>query len=405
MNLKVNLIRLGVITLFIVLPKMVIASTFFFPDMNPSFIRGESPDWLREGKGSDGYVTITSEVIPTSACTQLASRSFWGSDKTQLILSVVTNGFKNKLDKIEIPIATFDGRENGSQCASLSSTPLQIVPLANMGSYSIFNPGNLSLVLNVKSSSDSNQDFVGSAKLLLGAAAIVATGGSAAAIGGVSATVGNSVVSDTQEKANSLLKGMIDAKVPISFGWAELRNGIQAAEISVYKSDQSLGDISDKKIQQLQKDPKADKQLLFSVKLAFQYSRTIFYPTIFDIDGLSGRENLSPEHILNYPAPGSNQNFMQVLNNSSPSLLQKLAKASGGDLTKACASGFEKLKVIGLDNVDIAIVMKSFIDEARSDVDWYSSPADVRTCFGQAPVVQFYLEKIYGVSIAPNKQE
>ena len=392
---------LYLLVLLLVISSKSNAAAFFFPDMNPSFVRGEVPEWLKGGKGNDGYITITSEVIPASACTQLATNSFWGSDKMQLVLSVVTNGFKSKLDKVEIPIATFDGRENGSQCASLSSLPLQIVPAANLGAFSIFNPGNLSLVLNVKSSNDTKQDFVGSAKLLLGAAAIVATGGSAAAIGGVSATVGNSVVSDTQERANSLMKGMIDAKAPISFNWSELRSGIKAVEISVYKSDQSLGDISDKKIQQLQKDSKADKQLLFTVKLEFQFSRTIFYPTASDIDGLAKRENLSPQLVLNYQAPGVNQSFMQLLNNTSPSLLLRASKAEGADLSRVCVSGLEKLKAIGLDGADTAIVMKSFIDEAKGTDEWYSNSDMVKSCFSQAPNIESYLEKIYGASKAP----
>ena len=385
----------SVLLAYFILPNAVLAAPFFFPDMNPSFTKGGSPDWLRDGKGNDGYITITSEVIPVSSCTQMSSRSFWGSDKTQLVLSLVTQGFKSNLDKIEIPIATFDGRENGSQCASLSSAPLQIVSMANLGAYSIFNPGNLSLVLNVKSSNDSNQDFIGSAKLLLGAAAIVATGGSAAAIGGVSATVGNSVLSDSQTKANSLLQGMIDAKVPVSLNWSELRKGIRTVDISVYKTDQSLSSISDKQIQQLQKDPKADKQLLFTVKLEFQFFRTMFYPAISNIDGLANRENLSSEYVLNYQIPGSGQNFMQILNNESPSFLQKIGKAEGVDLTRACASGFEKLKKAGLDNVDIAIVMKSFIDEAKGDSTWYTNPAVVKNCFAQAPSISTYLEQIY----------
>lgn len=386
------------------LPQSSLAAPFFFPDMNPSFVKGDPPDWLNEGRGNDGYLTISSEVIPVSSCTQMASRSFWGSDKTQLVLSVVTQGFKGKLDKLEIPIATFDGREGGSECASLSTTPLLIVPMTVLGTYSIFNPGALSLVLNVRSSSDSNQDFIGSAKLLLGAAAIVATGGSAAAIGGISATVGNSVVGETQKKANSLLQGMIDAKVPVTFNWSELRKGIRAVEILVYKADQSVGSLSDKQILQLQKDPKSEKQLLFTVKLEFQFFRSVFYPTVSQIEGLASRENLSSEYILNFQMPGSGLNFMQILNSSAPSLLQRISKAEGLDLAKACSLGFTKLKAAGLDDVDSAIVMKSFIDEARDDADWYTNPALVKSCFSQAPSIQKNLELIYGPSVAPVKQ-
>jgi hypothetical protein len=385
------------------LPQLSLAAPFFFPDMNPSFAKGDPPDWLHDGKGNDGYLTITSEVIPVSSCTQMASRSFWGSDKTQLVLSVMTQGFKGKLDKLDIPIATFDGREGGSECASLSSTPLSVVPMTVLGSYSIFNPGALSLVLNVRSSSDSNQDFIGSAKLLLGAAAIVATGGSAAAIGGISATVGNAVVGETQKKANSLLQGMVDAKVPVTFSWPELRKGIRAVDIPVYKADQSVASLTDKQILQLQKDPKADKQLLFTVKLEFQFFRSIFYPTISHVEGLAGRENLSSEYVLNFQMPGLSQNFMQILNSSAPSLLQRISRAEGSDLAKACSSGFAKLRTVGLDDVDSAIVMKSFLDEAKGDVDWYSSPALVKSCFSQVPSIQKNLELIYGPSEALSK--
>lgn len=386
------------------LPQSTLAASFFFPDMNPSFVKGDPPDWLHDGRGNDGYLTISSEVIPISSCTQMASRSFWGSDKTQLVLSVVTQGFKGKLDKLEIPIATFDGREGGSECASLSTTPLSIVPMTVLGTYSIFNPGALSLVLNVRSSSDSNQDFIGSAKLLLGAAAIVATGGSAAAIGGISATVGNSVVGETQKKANSLLQGMVDAKAPVTFSWSELRKGIRAVEIQVYKADQSVGSLTDKQILQLQKDPKAEKQLLFTVKLEFQFFRSVFYPTVSNIEGLASRENLSSEYILNFQMPGSGQNFMQILNNSAPSLLQRISKAEGADLAKACSSGFTKLKTAGLDDVDSAIVMKSFIDEAKDSDAWYANPSLVKSCFSQVPSIQKNLELIYGPSVAPSKQ-
>ena len=378
------------------MPSLSYAAPFFFPDMNPSFVKGDSPEWLQEGRGNDGYLTITSEVIPVNTCTQMASRSFWGSDKTQLVLSVVTYGFKSKLDKVEIPIATFDGRDSGAECSSLSTTPLQIVPITTLGAYSAFNPGNLSLVLNVRSSNDSNQDFVGSAKLLLGAAAMVATGGSAAAIGGISATVGNSVLSDTQKKANSLLQGMIDAKVPVTFSWSELRRGISAVQIPVYKVDQSVSSLTDKQIQQLQKDPKADKQLLFTVKLELQYFRSIFYPTVANIEGLASHENLSSDYVLNFQVPGSSKNFMQLLNNSAPSLLQQVTKAEGVDLTRACSAALSKLKTAGLDDVDSAIVMKSFVDEAKGDAGWYSNPVLVKNCFSQAPSIQANLEKVYG---------
>ena len=373
------------------------AATFFFPDMQPTLTKLEPTPWLRGGKGNDAYVSITSQLIPTSSCTQLVSRNFWGSDKTQLILSVMTNGFAPNLNKTEIPIATFDGRDEGAACASLSTTPLQVVPMVRMGATSLFHPGNLSVVLNVKSSNDTTQDFIGPAKLLLGSAAIVASGGAAAAIGGVSATLGNPLVAETQTRTNTLAKGMIDARVPISLTWSELRQGLKAIDIPVYRTDQTLGALTDKKIQQLQRNPETDKELLFNVRFEFQYTRTLFYPTVNDIDALVEHENLSSERILNHKVPGASINFMQLLNDSSPSLINRMARSEGTELTRSCSAAFEKLKGAGLNNIDIAIVTKSFLDEARGSSEWYKTPTIVRSCFAQAPSVLMNLEKIYNV--------
>src|SRR5665647_1432955 len=129
MNIKIALLMILVIGL----PAPGIASTFFFPDNQPTYISADAPKWLRDGHGNDGYVTVTSEVIPASSCVPLSNHSFWGGEKTQLVLSVTTNVFKKKIDANEIPIATFDGRDNGSQCATLSTLPINIVPFAMLG--------------------------------------------------------------------------------------------------------------------------------------------------------------------------------------------------------------------------------------------------------------------------------
>ncbi len=373
------------------------AVTFFFPDMHPKVVKMEPPDWLKSGVAGDGYVSVTSEVIPVESCARLSSSSFWGSDKEQLVLSVTTNGFKSKLDRIDVPIATFDGRENQAECTSLSTTPQQLVHLAVLGARSLLNPGKLSLTLNVKSANDSQSDYVGSAKLLLGAATLVASGGTSAVLGGATAAVGNSVVSETEAKANKMMKGMTDARVPVLLNWSDLRNGIHTIEIPVYRTDQTFGSVSDKKIQQLQSDPKAEKMHMVTVRLDFTYSRTLFYPAVENIESLGARENISAERILNYQAPGSSLNFMQVLNSGAPSQLKIVSGASGAELTRACSLGFEKLKAVGLDNPDIAIVMKSFIDEAKGGTDWATDPALVKSCFGQSPKVEAYLREIYGV--------
>ncbi|MDO8208539.1 MAG: hypothetical protein Q7T38_12100 [Gallionella sp.] len=374
------------------------ASTFFFPGTKPAYTAGEAPKWLHEGHGRDGYVTITSEVIPTSSCVPLSNHTFWGGEKTQLVLSMTTNGFKNNLDNGEIPIAAFDGRDNGSECASLSTLPINVVPLALLGSFSSFNPGELSLVLNVKSSSDSNQDFIGSAKLLLGAAAMVVSGGTATAIGGIAATVGNPVLSEAQTRTNTLMQGMVNGKTQIALTWPKLRNGVRTIEIPVYRAESSLGSTPDKKILQLQADNKTEKTVLFNVRLSFNYTNSLFDPAASGTADLPNPDSISTAHVLNYQLMNSHHNFLQILNDSSPSLLQIMAVAEGRDLSNACSIVLDKLTKLGLSNIDTAIVMKSFIDESKGGAGWYSNPVMVKNCFAQVPGVQTFLEKIYGTS-------
>lgn len=387
--------RQVLLCLSLILPIPSLASTFFFPEMHPTQTRSEPPGWLKEGMGGDGYVSITSEVVPVGSCARLSSSSFWGSDKVQLVLSVSSNGFKSRLDQMDIPVATFDGRENGAECTSLSTAPIQVVPMAVLGVRSLLNPGRLLLTINVRSANDANSDFVGSAKLLLGAATLVATGGTSALVGGASAVVSNSVLADTEARANRMMKGMTDARVPVSLTWSDLRRGLHTIEIPVYRADQ-MGSVSDKKIQQLQSDPTAEKNHLFTIRLDFAFSRTLFYPAAENLNDLGIRENISAERILNHLVPGTKENFMQLLNNSAPSQLRILSNASGKDLSRACSLGFEKLRAAGLANPDIALVMKSFLDEARGNTTWYEDTDLVKTCFAQAPKVESALLLIYG---------
>ena len=371
-------------------------SSFFFPDINPTFYPREAPAFLVDGFGNDGYITISSEVIPFSSCVSLSNKSFWGSEKTQLLISITRNGFFDQSNEIEIPIATFDGRDKGNQCASLSTVPLKIVSNSLLKPFSKLNPGSLSLVLNVKTATDANNDLIGSAQFLLGAAAIVATGGAAGTIAGASSALSNPVISDAQKRTQDMLKGSLNGKVPITFDWPELRNGIEMIEIPIYRAEGSLGSTPDKKIQALQLDPKADKTQLLTVKLTFNYTKSIFDPSASGVNDFPNREGISSSNVLNHPTLKSSFNFLQLLNDKSPSLLQLLSNAEGNSLTNTCSIGFEKLKNSGLNNLDTAIVMKSFLDEAKKGSDWYSKPATVKACFSQAPNVQKYLPIIYG---------
>jgi len=373
------------------------AASFFFPDINPTFYPREAPAFLVDGSGNDGYISITSEVIPVSSCVSLANKNFWGSEKTQLLISITRSGFFGQTEEIEIPSATFDGRDKGNQCASLSTIPLKIVSNSLLSPFSKLNPGNISLVVNVKTATDTNNDLIGSAQFLLGAAAIFATGGAAAAsIAGATSALSNPVLNDAQKRTQEMLKGSLNGKVPMTFGWPELRNGIEKIEIPIFRAEGTLGNTPDKKIQAIQMDPKADKTQLLTVNLSFNYTKSIFDPSASGINDFPNREGLSASNVLNHPTLRGNQNFLQLLNDKSPSLLHMLSSAEGNTLTNTCSIGFEKLKNSGLNNLDTAIVMKSFLDEAKKGSDWYLKPNIVKACFSQAPNVQAFLPIVYG---------
>ena len=75
------------------------AASIFFPDNSPLIRKVEAPDWLRDGREGDGYLTVSSQVIAENTCATLSDKSFWGSEKTQLVISVTTSGFKSKLNQ------------------------------------------------------------------------------------------------------------------------------------------------------------------------------------------------------------------------------------------------------------------------------------------------------------------
>jgi hypothetical protein len=89
---------------------------------------------------------------------------------------------------------------------------------------------------------------------------------------------------------------------------------------------------------------------------------------------------------------------------AEPLLLQRMTKAEGPELTHACSAALAKLKSAGLDDVDSAIVMKSFVDEAKGGADWYANSALVKSCFSQAPSIEANVEKIYGSTSKASSQ-
>ena len=52
-------------------------ASIFFPDNSPIIRKVEAPDWLREGREGDGYITISSQVLAENTCANLSDHGFW----------------------------------------------------------------------------------------------------------------------------------------------------------------------------------------------------------------------------------------------------------------------------------------------------------------------------------------
>jgi len=147
-----------------------------------------APEWLGQGKGDDGYVSVVAQISTDATCKNLGSAGVLGVGKesVQIVASVRSSGFSTNLNGQTLPLATFDSRANPGECNGLNTLPLTIIPVARLERESIGNPGQLTMIFDVKSTSSSDVNLVATAQFALGAAAVFASGGAAGTVTGLS---------------------------------------------------------------------------------------------------------------------------------------------------------------------------------------------------------------------------
>lgn len=377
------------------------ATSFVFPAGSPVVTKTESsPPWLAKGSGDDGYVTVRADVkMPPISCAALGKKGLIGGifqEKMQIVASVKTIGFRTNLDGQSLPIATFDGRTEPGACTGFNTLPSTIIPYARLEPFSPVEPGALAIIFDIKSTTDKNSNLVSSAQMVLGAAAVFTTGGAAATVAGLTSAFAKPALSSLEQKIDKSLGETVAGQARVDLDWSMVRTGIGSVVVPVYAAQTTWRETPANAIRRVQNLKTNPDDKLFDVVLTFSYTKTLFDPRVSSTDDLPQNDALSSSSVLNYPRLPGIPNFLQLLNANAPSLLQTLASAkTKAEKAAATSQAHEVVKSAGLNVIDRAIVMKSFIDEAEKGTNWYSA-AEVYSYFDNFPEVMNQVVKIYG---------
>lgn len=381
-------------------PCIASAASFVFPAGAPTVISTKSPPpWLPSGSGDDGYVTVRADVkMPPVSCATLGSKGLIGNifqEKMQIVVSLETMGFRTNLDGQRIPIATFDGRSEPGTCTGFNTLPATIIPYARLEHFSAVNPGALSLIFDVRSTTETNANLVSNAQLALGVAGVFATGGAATTVAGLTAAFAKPALTTIEQTVDKSLGEIVKGQSRLDLTWSSLRRGLASVVVPVYVAKTKWMETPAAAMQRSRSAPNpADK--LFDVVLTFAYTKTLFDPRVASAIDLPAGDALASASVLNYPRLPGISNFLQLLNSSAPSSLQALTNAkTTGEKAAAASHALALLENAGLNLLDRSIVIKSFIDEARQGPDWYSA-GEVNAYFPVQSELKTQLVGIYG---------
>ena len=380
-----------------------VAATVVFPDPEPKVTwKASPPPWLPVGKGDDGYVSVRVEVrTPGAICRQLGTpgvpllRLF--KQSIQVVASLKTSGLMSSLDGQEVPIATFDGRTDPKACIGLNTLPLTVASFARLESFGDGKSTQAKILVSVKSTTDAGVDIISAAQTILGVATVFATGGATATISGITTALAKPAITSIQQQINIDLSKVIEGQAPRDITWEEMRRGIDTITVPVYRVDTGWFDTPEEAIERLRKlGDMSSVERLFDIVLTFSYSKTLFDPSIIGVTALPVDDAIAKERVLNFPRQQGVNNFLQLLNSSSPSLLQSAtAVSTPGDFGEVCGKVIDALREAGLNLMDRTIITKAFIDEAKKAIEWYT-PENVTGCFSSYPAAKNMLIEIYG---------
>lgn len=378
------------------------SATVIYPESRPSVLKSQTPSWLEGGNGDDGYVSVSARIQMPGPCTSLGSPGVFGfaTEKINLVVSLRSTGFGSVLEGMDIPVATFDARDDPSACWGLNKLSSTVIPFSNLQKFSNVAPGQLGLLVKVRSTADVAINAVATAQTLINVAAVFATGPAAAAVTTGTNTLAKPVLTSLEKSVNKALSSAINGESIYTAKWMDIREGISSLTVPVYSGKTKWKESSQEAIQRLQNEAVGDERVkLFDIVLDFSYTKSLFDLSVAGKNDLPRGPSIQSARVLNQPALGPN--FLQLVNGSSPSLQQVIASAKNAvDSTaiavwkNACGQVNKTLEVAGLNRIDRLIVMKSFIDEAKGGDGWYRSD-NLNACF-QAEDFTSYVRYIYG---------
>ena len=378
------------------------AESFAYPNATAKVVDRPTPAWLEGGTGDDGYVTVRAEVVmPQFSCVTLGKKGGMlfniGEEKMQVVVSLKQVGFRGSLDGQEIPIATFDGRARPGGCAVLSTLPITVIPYARLEQFSDVDQGSLSILFNVRSTTDTELNLVPAAQLVLGAAAVFTTGGAATTVSGLGSKLAQPAISSIEKQVNAQLSNVTPGQGRLPLNWPEVRKGIATATVPVFMGRTKGTETVEQAISRLQSGTGSNQVPLFDIVLTFSYTKSLFDPTVTTKDGFPRADSIASYAVLNYPQLQGVPNFLQLLNATSPSLMQVAAAAQTKESwSDVCGKSIEILRGAGLSQLDRGIVLKSFLDEARKGGSWYT-PLNINACLGGFSALKSVVTQLYDV--------
>lgn len=378
--------------------QLAIAEPVFFPQPLPIPGATGAPAWMTSMSGDDGYVQITAEArLPAGqSCIPLGRKVFIGANTDiQLALSITTFGFGTSFEAREIPFVTFDSRGATGECIAPVKLPVAIVPLTRLETRPAENPGQIRILLNVRSSTNTSLKLVEKAQVALGAAAVVATGGAATTVAGLSTALTNAAIVPLIKEFEQYASNVTAGVGRIDLDWRALRNAPRTYTFQIYEGEAATGESAGEAIKRLQQAAINPSLARFDVRFTLSYVRTIFDPAPRAPTFFPDKDLIQRALVMNYPPNPAIPNLLQTLNSSSPSPLASIT--AGSSLTDACNDVAAKLlRQVGLNAVDRVVVTKAFVDEALKGDSWLNGDEFDR-CFQDQSAAKQVAKMLYSV--------
>lgn len=375
------------------------ASFFYVAPAPQAMAFGTVPPWLTQGRGDDGYVSVTAEVqMPGGNCLGLGSTGVLGllaKERMQLSVSVQIDGLDAAFKGREVPVAVVDARSQPGGCALVSAPAMRVVPMARLEPYTRINPGNLSLRVRVRSTADRELNIVGSTQALLGVVSVFATGAAATALPALTSALAAPAVQQAEKLVESSLQSVVPVESLHTTDWARLRAGLRELRVPVYLGSTNLFETEAAALQRLRSAP-VPPLPAFEVLLRFSYHRSVLDTRLSDSQALPTGDVLASANVLKYPSIPGVPNLLQALNGSEANTFKLLGAAkTSAAVGAACADIDKLLRQQGLNLMDRSIVIKATMDEARPGTDWYRT-AEFDACYGALPEARAMTRRIFG---------